>query len=190
MKPTGRLSAVAIAVALLASYSIAQQEAQYKELPNFHKVNSKLYRGAQPQPGGIKRLAELGIKSIVDLRGEDDRSHAERKEAEAAGVRYFNIALPGLSAPSEEQVAKIMKVIDTPDYQPVFVHCKRGSDRTGTIVACYRIDSEGWTAERAISEARMHGMSWLEFGMRGYVSDYYKRSARRPVVEPAAAISR
>jgi len=57
----------------------------------------------------------------------------------------------------------------------VFVHCKRGADRTGTIIGCYRIAHEGWTADRALSEAKQYGMSWLERGMREYISDYHRR---------------
>lgn len=188
---THRLSAAVCAAALLVSISAAQTGASYKELPNFHKVSEKLYRGAQPLSGAAAKLAELGVKTIINLRGEDDLSRVEQNEVETAGLRYFGVAMPGLSAPSDEQVARVMAIINNPDSQPVFIHCKRGSDRTGTIAAIYRIANEGWTAERAIAEARLHGMSWAEFGMRSYISDYYKQQVRtRNQSAAASATSR
>ena len=175
---------------MLVSTSAAQNEKSYKELPNFHKVSDKLYRGAQPLSGGVKKLAELGIKTIVNLRGDDERTREEQREAETAGLHYFNVAMPGLSAPSEQQVASVIAIIYSPENQPVFIHCKRGSDRTGTIAAVYRISHDAWTADRAIAEAKLYGMSWTEFGMRGYISDYYNRRVRtRAQTQPAAATS-
>ncbi|HKP85013.1 MAG TPA: protein tyrosine phosphatase family protein [Blastocatellia bacterium] len=174
----GRLSAVLMTIALLATVSAAQTEPRYKELTNFHKVSDKFYRGGQPAKDGINKLAELGIKTIVNLRGEDENTRAEQKEAERAGLRYFSIAMPGLSRPTDEQVARVLAIIDEPENGPVFVHCKRGSDRTGTIAAIYRISHEGWTDDRAISEAKRHGMSFMEFGMKSYISDYYNRQKK------------
>ena len=98
--------------------------------------------------------------------------------------------MPGLSAPSDEQVSRVMAIIDNPDYQPVFIHCKRGSDRTGTIAAIYRISHDGWDAERAIAEAKHYGMSWAEFGMRGYISGYYNKQLLRGRGQAAAATTR
>jgi tyrosine-protein phosphatase SIW14 len=170
-----RLSALAMTLALLASLGLAQSEPRYEELPNYHKVSDRLYRGGQPRAGGVKVLAELGVKTIVNLRGEDDNTKAEQKEAEAMGIRYFSVAMPGLSRPTDKQIARALEIIDDPENGMVFVHCKRGSDRTGTVVAVYRIKHEGWTAERAKSEARQHGMSWVEFGMKDYISDYHTR---------------
>jgi protein tyrosine/serine phosphatase len=181
-----RLSAALCAVAILVSISAAQTAASYKELPNFHKVSDQLYRGAQPLNGAAKKLAELGVKTIINLRGEDDLSLVEQKEVETAGLRYFSVGMPGLSAPSDEQVAQVMAIINSPENQPVFIHCKRGADRTGTIAAIYRISNEGWTAERAIAEARLHGMSWAEFGMRSYISDYYNKQQVRNRNQSAA----
>jgi protein tyrosine/serine phosphatase len=184
-----RLSAVMCVFVLAVSASQAQQEPSYKELPNFHRVSDQLYRGAQPFGGGMKKLSELGIKTVINLRGPDDRISGEQKETESAGLRYFNIPMPGLSAPSDEQVARVMAIINNPDNQPVFIHCKRGSDRTGTITAIYRISHDGWTADRAIAEARRNGMSWAEFGMRTYISDFYKQQVRSQN-QPAAATNR
>lgn len=168
-----RLSVVAMTLALMSSVSFAQSEPKYKELPNFHKVSDKLYRGGQPLAGGVKKLSELGIQTVVNLRGEDENTRAEQKEVEAAGLRYFSVVLPGLSRPTDEQIARAMEILDAPENGAVFIHCKRGSDRTGTVVAIYRIRHDNWSSERAKSEAKKYGMSWMEFGMKDYISDYY-----------------
>lgn len=183
-KPIGRLRAACLTLALLVSLAAAQSEPRYKELPNFHRVSERLYRGAQPTAGGIKRLAELGIKTIINLRGEDDTAHAEQREAEAAGLHYYSIAMPGLSRPSDAQVARVMALVDAQENGPVFVHCKRGSDRTGTVVAVYRITHDKWTDQQALDEARRYGLSWMEFGMKNYIGDYYQRFAQAK--QPAA----
>jgi tyrosine-protein phosphatase SIW14 len=189
-KRIGRLSAASMTLALLVSVAAAQSELRYKELPNFHRVSERLYRGAQPAAGGMRKLAELGIKTVINLRGEDDSTRAEQREAEAAGLRYYSISMPGLSRPSDEQVARALALITAAENGPIFVHCKRGADRTGTIVAVYRITHEGWTGQRAVDEARRYGMSWMEFGMRNYIDDYYQRflqSKQPAAAQPASA---
>jgi len=171
-----RLGASVMALALLVSISAAQTKVRYPELPNFRQVQEHLYRGGQPASGGLKKLVELGIKTIVNLRGEDERTRAEADEAKALGLRYYGVPMPGLSRPSDAQVKQVLAILDDQANWPVFIHCKHGADRTGTIIACYRIAKEGWTDERAISEARQYGMSWMEFGMRNYISDYARQN--------------
>jgi protein tyrosine/serine phosphatase len=170
----GRTSTAVLALLLFASTALAQQEAQYPELPNFHQVNSQLYRGAQPHDGGIRKLAELGIKTIINLRGEDENTHAEQVEAEALGLRYFSVSMPGLSRPSSEEVERVLSLINAGENQPIFVHCRKGKDRTGLIVAIYRIAHDGWTSEQAKQEAKRYGMSWVQRGMKDFISDYYR----------------
>ena len=175
MRITSRISSGAFALALLVTVAAAQTAPRFRELPNFRHVNERLTAGGQPESGGVKKLADLGIKTIVNLRGEDERTHAEEADAKALGLRYYSVPMPGLSRPSDEQVARVMTILDSEENWPVFVHCKRGADRTGTIIGCYRIAHEGWTADRALSEAKQYGMSWLERGMREYISDYHRR---------------
>jgi protein tyrosine/serine phosphatase len=168
-------------LAMMTGAAQAQDEARYAELPNFHQVNAQLYRGAQPRAGGISKLAKLGIKTIINLRGEDEKAHAEQKEAEALGLRYFSVPLPGLGRPSDEQVERVLSLINATENQPVFVHCHHGEDRTGTIIAVYRMTHDGWTADQAKAEAKRYGMSWAQVGMKDYISDYYRdRKARQP----------
>jgi tyrosine-protein phosphatase SIW14 len=171
---------VVVALICFASASVAQEKPKYEELPNFNQVNRSLYRGAQPKPGGIQRLAQLGIKTIVNLRDDDNRARTEETEARAAGLRYFNLPIDNFGRPSDERIERVLAVIKAPENQPVFVHCKRGADRTGTIIAVYRIEHDGWTSERAKAEANHYGMGSWQIGMKNYIHDYYKRRLQRP----------
>jgi protein tyrosine/serine phosphatase len=153
---------------------LARDHLHNDELPKFYKVSERLYRGGQPKPGGIQKLAAMGIKTVINLRGQDEQTRAEEAEAKRAGLAYFNISMDGLGRPSHDQVSRVMAIINDREYWPVFVHCKRGSDRTGTIIAISRILNDGWTADQAMYEAKRFGLSWIEFGMKDYISDYYR----------------
>jgi tyrosine-protein phosphatase SIW14 len=167
--------AAAILLATFALATLAQVEPRYAELPNFHQVNQQLYRGGQPKDGGLRKLKDLGVKTIVNLRGEDAHTRAESEEAHSLGLRYYSISLPGFSRPKDEEVERVLGIINAPENQPIFIHCRRGKDRTGTIVACYRISHDGWTAEQAKEEARRYGLGWVERGMKHYIDNYYAR---------------
>lgn len=177
-----RLSAIVFALVLMISASIAQNEHCYEELPNFHQVNAHLYRGAQPRPnGGIRKLTALGVKSIINLREEDNGTRAEEAEARAAGLKYYSVPMEGMGRPSDEQINRALAIINAPDNWPIYVHCKRGADRTGTVIAIYRISHDNWTVEHAIQEARQYGLSRFEPGMKHYIEDYAKHTASQAV---------
>jgi tyrosine-protein phosphatase SIW14 len=139
---------------------------------NFHQVNDHVFRGAQPTNEGFQNLAKLGVKTVIDLREISDRSAAERNSVEAAGMRYVSIPFHGMSAPSPADVVKVLALFDDASAGPVFVHCRRGADRTGTVIACYRITHDGWDNRKALQEAKADGMSWTEVAMHHYVLRY------------------
>lgn len=157
----------------------------YEELPNFHVVNARLYRGGQPRAGGLRRLAALGVKTVVNLRDDDARASEEEREARSLGMRYFNVPLSRAHRPEAGQMDELFALIDAAGNQPVFVHCKRGSDRTGALVAAYRITHEGWTAERALAEAERYGMGFWQRGKKDFINDFYRdRAAPAEQTEP------
>ena len=175
-----RLSLALFVISLAAHAALAQGEARYETLPNFHQVNEHLYRGAQPRAGGLDQLKSLGIKTILNLRETGDTTRAEEAEARAAGLNYYSVPMDGMSKPTDEQIAAAFAVIGAEANWPVFVHCKRGADRTGTVVAIYRIYHDNWTARDALHEAKQYGMSRFELGMKHYVEDFEKRLRVEP----------
>jgi uncharacterized protein (TIGR01244 family) len=173
-----RYFSVATFVLLItAPVCLAQSEPSGAKILNLHKVNDHLYRAGQPRPGDIKKLAEMGIKTIINLRGANQSTRAAEAEARQAGMAYFNIPMRGLARPSDKEIERVFAIINAPENWPVLIHCKRGSDRTGTVVAIYRMVNDGWSAREAIAEAQQMGMSWIMFGMRDYVFDYALKGA-------------
>ena len=142
-------------------------------IANFDRVNENLYRGAQPNNVGIEALARLGVKTIINLRMANDVWPAEDAEARARGITYTNVPMSGLGRPTNEQVTMVLSILENPR-APVFIHCQHGCDRTGTIIACYRIKHDQWTSEQALAEAKEYGMSRWEFGMKSFVTDFAK----------------
>lgn len=149
-----------------------------ENIRNFGRVNDSLYRGAQPNQLGIESLKRVGVKTIVNLRMTNDVWVAEAAEARANGIIYTNVPMRGLGRPTNQQVANVLSIIETFP-SPVFIHCEHGSDRTGIIIACYRIKHDQWTSKQALSEAVEYGMSKWEVGMKKFVVDYEKPYHRK-----------
>ncbi len=146
--------------------------AQTPAVRNFGTVEqSILYRGAQPTSAELHTLADFGIKTVIDLRG-DKSVASERAVVESElHLKFVNIPLSELRAPTNEQVKQILAVIDAAP-KPVYVHCRRGRDRTGVAVATFRIRHDQWSNSRALQEAETYHISPLQFGMKSYIEHY------------------
>lgn len=142
------------------------------EIAHLHKIDDHLFTANQPKSEDFATLKQMGIKTVVDLRGGWIHAPRERKEVEAAGMKYVSVRLSGFWEPHDSQIAKILSVVEDPAQQPVFVHCRRGDDRTGIVIACYHIDHDHWTNQRALDAARHDGMSILEVLMQRYVRHF------------------
>jgi protein tyrosine/serine phosphatase len=152
-----------------------KNKSKKQDLPNFHQINENLFRGGQPTAEGIKQLSELGIKTIVTFRDMREKIIREKQIAEENGLRFIHLHLSNWFAAEDSEIEKIIETITNPEHQPVFIHCKRGADRTGTVVAVYRMLFDGWTARQANREAKKFGIGWWQVWMKDYIKDYYKR---------------
>jgi protein tyrosine/serine phosphatase len=147
-------------------------------IKNFGQVNDHLYRGAEPDSIAIKNLQNLGVKTIIDLRTPHELWKREPEKAADAGMTYTNVPLNGIGRPTDEQVDHILDLIEASP-GPVFVHCEYGCDRTGTIIACYRIRHDRWPLSVAVAEAETYGLSPLERGMRNYIAAFAASDAKK-----------
>lgn len=141
-------------------------------IENFHKVNQFVYRGAQPTDEGFRNLGTLGVKVIIDLREHDQRAAAEERTVTGDGMRYVNVPMTGMTPPTEAQIKQILTLIEDQTAGPVFVHCKRGADRTGAVIAAYRIEHDKWENSKALSEAMMDKMSHFQFQRQRYIREF------------------
>jgi protein tyrosine/serine phosphatase len=94
----------------------------------------------------------------------------------AAGMNYVNVPMKGVVAPTNEQIAKVLALLNSPE--PIFVHCKRGADRTGAVIACYRIARHHWQSRQALQEAKSHGMGSFQMGLKHYVGAFQPTALR------------
>lgn len=152
---------------------------------NFYKVDENVYRGAQPSQAGFRYLAKIGVKTVIDLREADSRARAEEKLVTAAGLKYINVPMSGLTPPTPAQISKILATLENPAAEPVFVHCMRGADRTGAVIASYRIDKDGWDNARALQEAKERGMSFFQLPRQRFILNFHAPAFVEKGVESA-----
>lgn len=179
-KPGAHASGSLALILALASCCLAAPPAS---LPHVKQVDEHLYRGGQPSNKELKALQTVGVKAIIDLRGAGERSKREEQTVEALGMKYYSVPLRPMAAPTDKQVALLLSLIADSNNWPVFIHCERGKDRTGTVIACYRISHDGWPNKRALAEAVDDGLNIFERSMKNYIRHY------RPPVSASSSSS-
>jgi protein tyrosine/serine phosphatase len=121
-------------------------------VPNQGLVSPVLYRGGQPEQRAYAELKSFGIETVVNFRDDLGEIEKERKAVEALGMRFVSIPWSPRQEPTSQQVAEFLELLRSHPEQKVFVHCRYGSDRTGVMVAAYRISVDHWTPENALDE--------------------------------------
>jgi uncharacterized protein (TIGR01244 family) len=125
------------------------------ELRNAFAVEPNLLRSAQPDADGFKELERLGIKTVLNLRHDyDDVAGASR-----ASLTFVKVPMRAWKF-REDEVLEALRVPLDPANRPILVHCKRGADRTGGVIAMYRVVVQGWTKDEALREMKKGGFGY------------------------------
>jgi protein tyrosine/serine phosphatase len=136
---------------------------------NFAEVNATLYRGGLPADSDMQALAKLGVKTDVDLMGggNDPTETAavahEKQVAAKFGIQFVSLPLPFNVQVPTSMIDQWLGITSTAADQPVYVHCRHGRDRTGTMVALYRIEHDHWTNQQALTEMESFGYNPQKF---------------------------
>lgn len=137
--------------ALVVSVPAAERSALWAQpvaattLKNFHQLDAKVYRSAQPDAAGFAELKQRGIGTVLNLRdnNSDDAETGSGLDLQRVEMEADDITVP--------QLIVALRIIQQAR-GPVLIHCWHGSDRTGAVSAAYRIVVQGWEKEAAIAE--------------------------------------
>jgi protein tyrosine phosphatase (PTP) superfamily phosphohydrolase (DUF442 family) len=151
------------------------------DLPNFGKVCEGLFRGGQPTDAGYEALRRKGVRTIVSLRTLGDRSD----DLQEAGFRTFHISFKTVH-PETEDVLEFLSIATNPDNRPLFVHCRRGADRTGMMIAVYRMVVQGWSRANAVREMNRMGFSPWNVAIEHYLEDLDVAALKRELARHVA----
>jgi protein tyrosine phosphatase (PTP) superfamily phosphohydrolase (DUF442 family) len=144
-------------------------------IKNFGQMDARFFRGAQPGNKDYKDLADIGIKTVIDLR--DDPQQNERTLVESLGMRYVNIPMVEKKYPTSEAVEQFLKTVKDPTTGKFFLHCAGGRHRTGAMGAVYRFEFDKWSFDRVYREMKQYDFytSWGHGAFKDFVKDYAAR---------------
>lgn len=145
-----------------------------KGVANFGQVTPTLYRGGQPPSQGFESLADLGINIVVDT----GRSKRDEGIVKKLGMRY--VSLPWYCPlPRDKVFDQFVELVRNNPRKKIYVHCRFGDDRTGMMIAAYRMAEDGWTAKQAMAEMHEFGYTWYHHfmcpGLAHYESSFPHR---------------
>ncbi len=141
-------------------------------IKNFGQMDERFFRGAQPKEGDYKQLADLGIKTVIDLR-HDPKAY-EKTNVEALGMTYVNIPMSDKDYPPAEKIDEFLKLVANPETGKFYVHCAGGRHRTGVMGAVYRFNNYNWNYDQVYAEMKKYDFytRWGHGDMKKFVKDY------------------
>jgi rhodanese/phosphatase family protein len=117
-----------------------------------YRIEDGLFRGAQPSATGFRELAALGVRNVLDLAG----GSGDVRYVSDGTVKLFHVPMSAWGL-RDDLVVKALRIMTAPENRPLMIHCAHGADRTGALVALYRVVVQGWTKEQAVREMNEGG---------------------------------
>jgi hypothetical protein len=133
-------------------------------LQNFYQVDSGVYRAQQPATDALQQLQAgqlltptgQAFATIVSLRTTPSDQPLLAPNSQ---TRLIELPLDTWSV-SDAQILQFLTLATDPKRQPLLVHCRHGADRTGTMVAAYRVVVQGWSKDEALAEMQEGGFGY------------------------------
>jgi hypothetical protein len=137
-------------------------------LRNFGQITPTLYRGERPTDEGLACLAKMGVSIVISLEG---KYKDLRKPVERLGMQYVPMFWE-CSFPQDHTFARFLQLLRDNPGKKVFVYCHYGDDRTGMMIAAYRIAEQNWSAHEAKEEMKAFGFDFFHRRICTGLSDY------------------
>ncbi|MBL1214709.1 MAG: hypothetical protein HND52_15235 [Ignavibacteriae bacterium] len=124
---------------------------------NFHIAAPGVWRSSQPNQTSLEKMKMHGLKTIINLRGDEETNNWESEFSDSLGLQYFNEPLDARDEFNTEQVQRILDIVADTANQPVLIHCLGGKDRTGLITGIYNTHYLGKDFDEVKKETIMFG---------------------------------
>jgi hypothetical protein len=135
----------------------AQTEAAFKKLVTRHKIRTMITLLDPTNP------KEIGLIKL------------ERKMARKMGVDLQHVAMPFGIAPPKKSIARFLRLTTDKAKGQIYLHCRLGRDRTGTMVAVFREAVQKWSPSKALAEMKAFGYSPAREPYLSYLGKFVKR---------------
>ncbi|OUD08718.1 hypothetical protein BVC71_12375 [Marivivens niveibacter] len=149
---------------------------------NFAKVADGVYRSNHPNRARFEDYANIGIKTILNLRGANRLSpyKFEKEACDALGLTLIDQPFTARKAPRKERLLEIIEVMGSIQ-KPFLMHCKSGADRTGLMAAIYLLAIEGRPVQEAQKQlsVRFVHLNFTKTGILDYVIDSYAQRLKQ-----------
>ncbi len=144
---------------------------------NFWPVAPGVWRSNQPTHARFEKYAAMGIKTVINLRGEDKHAHYlfERESVDALGMTLVNAKLWARNAAPRKAILGVIEALRQAE-KPMMFHCKSGADRAGFVAAVYLIVFEGTPvaeAKKQLGLKYIH-LDFTKTGIQDYILDLYE----------------
>jgi len=169
-------------VELRDAFADADEKLSLPGVANFGRLSARFYRGAQPEVSAYPSLKALGIDTVVRLSTGEEFIAGERERVEALGMHFVSLPWRAADVPTPAQVAAFLGLLHDHPERTVFVHCREGVDRTGVMVALYRVALEHWPVDRAIDEMKAFHYHYL---LHPHLQDYVENFPTLLTTDPA-----
>ncbi|MGX9355040.1 phosphatase domain-containing protein [Roseobacteraceae bacterium S113] len=144
---------------------------------NFFEVSPGVFRSNQPTHARFKRYRDMGIKSVLNLRGEENYPHFHfaRESCEDLGLELHIAKLWARNAPKRDRIQAVIDKLKTMP-RPILFHCKSGADRAGFVAAMYMMIFDGKSVDEArkMLSLRFVHLKWTKTGVQDYILDVYE----------------
>jgi tyrosine-protein phosphatase SIW14 len=145
--------------------------------PNLHRVDDRVWRSGQPARMNFRALEKDGIGEVLCLR----RWHSDKEEAGNLKLHHVRMRAGDIR---DQDIVAALRVMVTAE-KPLLVHCFHGADRTGAVIAMYRMVVQRWPREQAVAELEdpRHGHHAAVFpNIRDYLATVDVEKIRRQVL--------
>jgi len=161
LRPLARAGLLLVVVLVVAGGLVVRHRLGPKHLLTV--TPGVLYRSGQLTPGQLEDVVDrYGIRTVVNLRSENERSRGDWYEGEverleSLGVRHMDLPMNAGFPPRDDQLARWRALLEDGEAHPVLVHYEYGVIRTGIMVGVYEVEQLGLSAAGALSRFVLFG---------------------------------